>query len=362
MLRPFSSTVQVPQTPCSHPMCVPISPRSSRSTSTSSLRGSTVTVDAVAVHDQRDLHAAHLRSPAREQRQRDAAAQVAARDVDPGLGAAVQVTGRGQLGDAGLDRRGDGVGVREPCRPGPARPPSARTGVPATPLSASAARTTAPPSSSITAATPTSAKLPCVRANSTNACPPARRGKRTSVRISPGSRAVLNGPVKNSAAGIGGCRRARPRPAPRPAPARPRAARRPGRRAPGCRRRCRCCGSAGARRSRAPRPAAAPPPPPPAPAPHRTGGPSPRRPARRRRLRIARSDVDQPQVDQVAGLGQPEVHQRDQALPAGEHPRLRRRRARRAVRGPRRGWWVPRSRTVAVSRGVASSSLSGWWV
>jgi hypothetical protein len=28
------------------------------------------------------------------------------------------------------------------------------------------------------------------------------------------------------------------------------------------------------------------------------------------------------QVDEVPGFGQPEVHQRDQALPAGQHPRF----------------------------------------
>ena len=113
----------------------------------------------------------------------------------------MQVAGGRESLDGGVGGRG---GRASPAA-APARACSAaaaRIAVGATPVRASAARRIRPPSSATSAATATMAKLAWIRAYSVNACPPSQAGSRTSVRISSGSSAVVNGPCRNSAAGM----------------------------------------------------------------------------------------------------------------------------------------------------------------
>ena len=263
MLASSSSTVQVPQTPCSQPMWVPVSPRSSRSTSTSSLRGSTVTRRGAAVDGQRDVVL---------------------------LGALARFTSGPGRGTAPARCRGAGSCGRCRCGsrccraghpPGPARRrrrPRRRATVAASgvgadqrPLGGGGAdgRGRDPAQRDRRAGDAVAVELDDARrrrrARSCRACGRTRRTRGR--RPGRGSRdlgedlAGLERRRERAAEELGGrdragSRPARPRRARRPARARRRAARRRGRRARCCRRRCRCCGSAGARRSRGPRPAA----------------------------------------------------------------------------------------------------------
>ena len=170
---PSMSTVQAPQTPCSQPMCVPVSPRSSRSTSASVFRGSTVAEYEAPVDRQLDIHgrrsSALLRLPG---------------CAAPGLGAPGHVPG-------GCGRRScregptAGRGIRRPGRPplrrwpsgarprrAPAPPPCRRSGVSETPMRTMRASTMrASLGARAAAAAPTMAKSPCRRVASSKATP-----------------------------------------------------------------------------------------------------------------------------------------------------------------------------------------------
>ena len=162
---PSSSTVQAPQTPCSQPTCVPVSPRSSRRTSASVLRGSTtarrcspLTVSRTGTGSVTSVPPGQL------------AAALARPSPHPPAAIdaiAVDVVGRLAVRD----------GKSAPTRPhqrfrtsAPTAADSAaaaRSGVDPSPISPIANRLTRPASSTCSAtAAPAIAKSPCRRANS----------------------------------------------------------------------------------------------------------------------------------------------------------------------------------------------------
>ena len=176
------------------------------------------------------------------------------------------------------------------------------------------------------AAAPASAKSPWRRDTSSKA--DAERGRRapgcrSPTSSSPGSSAVANSPGKNRPPATvrlpcGFCSAE----AARRAPASPPAVPPPDPRAPGCRRSCRACGSPRARRTASPR---------------RRAAPRARRPrcARASRCRVmppmcrpslvcvhVRKGADAIRVDEHRRRRQPEIHRRDEALPAGQRLRV----------------------------------------
>ena len=291
------------------------------STATVDVRPFTVSVTSCCL----GASPAHLRSWARAQ----SASSIAAADVGCGrcrCGSRRRRARRrpGRAGDrASAAERIDAASATAPAAP--ARPPWPAPGSAPTPLRAIDARGDAPARPARSARPPpTIAKLPWVRANSTNACPPAVRAD-----------ADLGEDLARAAARS---RTGRGRTRPPGRCADPRSGRRTSsassasdhgrqlggrdRRGRCCRRPCRCCGSA--RCATYPSASA-------------SSGAADRdlRRVLGRRLADHRADhqrvalepdpsqlLDAAQVDQVARLGQPEVHQRDEALPAREHPRL----------------------------------------
>ena len=181
---PSSRTVQAPQTPCSQPTCVPVSPSRWRRKSVSSSRGSTSLDDDAAVHRDGDLgHAA--RSQARSSARSTSVA--------------------GEVPEIGGETRGSSpAGRRRRAASAPAsRADAAVSGGAAHRLldlgrAPSAGRSTAPTRIRTSRATPStrrsttatiaSAKSPARSASSSNAHPRPRpaRGQAVSTTSSPG--------------------------------------------------------------------------------------------------------------------------------------------------------------------------------
>ena len=166
------------------------------------------------------------------------------------------------------------------------------------------------------------AKLAWIRAYSANAWPPSQAGSRISVRISSGSSAVVNGPCRNSAAGM-----VRVPAGPVATSSASSASATAGSSAAGSAWArlppivpllrigvCAMYPTASASRRGGHR--------------HLGGALQLGQPGHRPDDQDVAVALDAAQagyvaqVDEVARLGQPEVHQRYQALPAGEHPRL----------------------------------------
>ena len=125
-LAPSTSTVHEPHTPCPHPTLVPVSPRSSRSRSTSSLRGSTPTRCSDAVDGQLDDReigvGVHVAPPAR----RTASASARRTATRPRLrrrrATRARHPGCVEVGHGGSATRRS-PRPRAPGRPRPPRPP-----------------------------------------------------------------------------------------------------------------------------------------------------------------------------------------------------------------------------------------------
>ena len=183
-LRPSTSTVQAPQTPCSQPTWVPVSPRSSRRKSASERRASTSRSTAAPLTVSRTRSALGRRRAGRHAREApDRRAQRVlgqhGGEVAPVLGRGVDVVGR--IAVAAARRRPRGPASPRRAAPPPASASAARrrTGRSAD-AEAHHARVTArarrarPP-------TPASAKSPGRRAISTKPQPRGAAGTRTSV-------------------------------------------------------------------------------------------------------------------------------------------------------------------------------------
>ncbi len=194
---PSTSTVQAPQTPCSHPRCVPCRPKSSRNTSAKVRRGSTsnwwLRPFTARVTDVTMLPRARRPGPGVSAPRRGAACSPRSR--------AHPRWGRHPRPPRATAARASGVGC---C---PTRRDSARfalTGVEAAPASASLMSTTTPASPTEQVATvATVAKSPAVWLFSRKPIPASwSNGRRTSVMISSAASAVVKSPSKNSLAGI----------------------------------------------------------------------------------------------------------------------------------------------------------------
>ena len=130
---PSTRTVQAPHTPCSHPRCVPVRPRSSRSTSASVLRGSTVTRRAAPLTviddrvDRRRLigvrSSSSMIAVASSTARRQASATIAVADPPAVAGRHLRV-----VGDV-VDRRRTPIGRPRPGRSSADRRPASAASV-----------------------------------------------------------------------------------------------------------------------------------------------------------------------------------------------------------------------------------------